>query len=142
MQHDTDLYLGTWQLVPELSLYAQGEPPAVGVYVLSGEGDRVQAAIRWRMPGDEDWRSTGFSGAVDDSRQALEPAAPGAPDAFSLRRVDARTLDSAAWAGETRLAWARRRASADGALLAVVQEGLLPDGGSFRNFQVYRRIAD
>lgn len=142
MQHDADLYLGTWQLIPELSLYAQGEPPAEGVYVLRAEGDRVNVTIRWRMPGDEDWRSTGFSGAVDDSRQALEPAAPGAPDAFSLCRVDARTLDSSAWAGETRVAWARRRVSADGELLAVVQEGRLPDGATFRNFQVYRRIPD
>ncbi len=37
------------------------------------------------------------------------------------------------------VSYARRVASADGTLLAVVQEGPQPNGGRFRNFQVYRR---
>lgn len=55
--------------------------------------------------------------------------------------MDGRTLDSAALRGGETIAYARRVASADGSLLAVVQEGARPQGGRFRNFQVYRRVA-
>ncbi len=136
----SDAYLAIWDLVPELSLYAQGQPPAAGEYQLSaGTDGQVQVSIRWRMAEGDAWQSTGFAAPPDGSRQALPPAAPGMPDAFSLLRQDAHTLDSSAYAGEAEVAWSRRRVSQDGALMAVVQETRLPDGRTMRNLQVYRR---
>ena len=97
-----DPFIGTWELVPELSLYETGAPQP--------------------LPG-------------------AEGAPPGAPDALTLTRIDDRTLDSAALRGGEVIAWARRVASRDGALLAVVQEATGADGRRTRNFQVYRRTA-
>lgn len=137
----TDRYLGTWHLVPELSLYEVGPLPASGTYVLSAADGGVRAEVRWTMVADGPEQSTAFGGPADGSPVPLPGggAAGAGPDAFSLTRVDARTLDSAALREGVVVAYARRVASADGSLLAVVQEGPRPDGGRFRNFQVYRR---
>ena len=69
------------------------------------------------------------------TRSAPQPVAntgSGAgPDSFTLTRVDASTLDSAALRNGAVVAYARRVVSADGSLLAVVQEGPHPEGGAF-----------
>jgi hypothetical protein len=137
---DADLFLGTWELVPELSLYDWGPRPAWCTYAIRPDAGGVRVEMRYAVEPGGPEQTVAFGGPADGSPQPLGGAA-GGPDAFSLTRVDARTLDSAALrAGET-LAHARRVASADGRLLAVVQEGPRPDGGRFRNFQVYRRAA-
>lgn len=141
MMDATDLYLGTWRLVPELSLYEAGSPPASGTYVIAAAGAEARLEVHWRMAVGEPEQSTAFGGPVDGTPVALPVGAAGSagPDAFTLTRVDARTLDSAALRGGEVVAFARRVAAADGSLLAVVQEGPKPGGGRFRNFQVYRR---
>jgi hypothetical protein len=132
-----DLFLGRWELVPELSLYELGTQPEGGTYTIASRDHVVEVRIRWRMPGEEQDRETSFSAPADGTPQSL--AAPGGPDAFTLTRVDRRTLDSAAFREGRAMAYARRVASTDGDLLAVVQEGWSADGARFRNFQVYRR---
>lgn len=134
-------YIGEWELIPELSLYASGVPPATGRYTIAHDNHGYLALeVRWRMPGDSEDRSTCFGGRNDGSRVTLPPS-DGGPDAFSLTHVDDRTLDSAAFRGTTRLAYARRVVSDDGTLLAVVQESIAPDSAPVRNFQLYRRAA-
>lgn len=134
-----DLFLGTWQLIPELSLYAVGTPPASGLYVIERVATGLALRIEWTMQPDEPIRTTTFGGPDDGTVQAMPSGTPG-PDGFSLQRVDERTLDSSAFREGTVIAYARRVASHDGQLLTVVQESNLPDGKSFRNFQVYRRV--
>lgn len=135
-------YLGTWLLIPELSVYATGTPPASGRYVIVRASDgQLELAVTWRMPGDTSDRFTRFGGRSDGSRTQL-PATDSGPDAFSLTHIDDCTLDSAAWRGENRVAYARRVTSGDGTLLAVVQEVTASDGATVRNFQVYRRAPD
>ncbi|MBW4462039.1 MAG: hypothetical protein KME47_17630 [Nodosilinea sp. WJT8-NPBG4] len=63
------------------------------------------------------------------------------PRLLRRSRRRAHTLDSTALAGGVAIASARRVASKDGALLAVVQEQTDTTGGRTRNFQVYRRVA-
>ncbi|HET8772087.1 MAG TPA: hypothetical protein VFM71_13975 [Gemmatimonadaceae bacterium] len=134
-------YVGEWALIPELSLYTSGVPPISGHYNIARVGeDQLALEVVWRMPGDTADKSTRFGGRADGSRVAL-PASEHGPDAYSLTHVDERTLDSAAYRGTVRLAYARRIASDDGMLLAVVQEALAPDGTPVRNFQLYRRAA-
>lgn len=135
----TDLYIGSWQLVPELSLYEFGTPPASGRYEIEHTDGGVQVRVRWTMLPNGPEQSTAFGGRVDGVPQDIPTASESAPDAFSLTRVDERTLDSAALRAGAVVAYARRVASADGALLAVVQEGQQPSGSRFRNFQIYRR---
>lgn len=132
-------YLGAWDLIPELSLYAVGVPPSAGRYIITRLDDgQLALEVVWRMPDDTSDRSTRFGGRPDGSRVPL-PASELGPDAFTLTHVDDAMLDSAAYRGSTRVAWARRAVSADRTLLAVVQEVLGPDGTPLRNYQVYRR---
>lgn len=138
--HLTALYVGTWELMPQLSLYEFGAPPTTGIYEIEGVEDGVHLRVGWTVLPDGPQQSTAFGGPVDGIPQALPPGpSDQAPDAFCLTHVDDRTLDSAALRAGTVIAYARRVASADGSLLAVVQEGIRPDGSRFRNFQVYRR---
>ena len=143
MAHD-DPYLGTWVLVPELSLYEAGRPPASGCYTIAETAPGVLALhVRWQLEPGGPTHETGFGGRADGSSSALPASTGGSgdgPDALTLTRVDARTLDSAALAQGRVLASARRVASRDGALLAVVQEQVDAAGRRTRNFQVYRRV--
>jgi hypothetical protein len=140
---ETDAFLGSWELVPELSLYEVGPTPASGRYEIAAVGaDELELSIGWTLEAGGPEHSTTFGGPPDGRAVPLAGAAeagPG-PDAFTLTRVDRRTLDSAALRAGTVVAFARRVASHDGRLLAVVQEGQRPDGTRFRNFQVYRRL--
>lgn len=136
-------YLGSWALLPELSLYAAGVAPASGMYrILPGEHGALQLEVTWRMPGEERERTTTFGGRPDGNPIALPGGGAPGPDAFTLTHVDAQTLESAALRAGEVVAWAKRVVSADGTLLAVVQEALTPAGERVRNFQVYRRVVD
>jgi hypothetical protein len=136
-----DLFVGHWELIPELCLYEFGSAPVSGAYRIEKEGTKLRITIEWRMDADADPQSTGFAAPADGSMQPLVAAAPASgPDSFSLSRVDQQTLDSAAFRDEEQVAYARRVASSDGQLLAVMQEARDPDGMRYRNFQVYRRL--
>jgi hypothetical protein len=139
-----DRFLGTWELVPELSLYEAGTPPASGRYTIAEPAPGVLTLhVRWQAEPDGPVRETSFGGPADGMPQALPaPAAAPAdsPDALTLTRVDAHTLDSAALARGVVIASARRVASRDGSLLAVVQEQADATGRRTRNFQLYRRL--
>jgi hypothetical protein len=139
---DSDLYLGTWVLVPELSIYEHGPLPASATYVIEPNGAGVRVRLRWAMAPGGPEQSVVYGGPTDGSPQALPPAgdAPaGAPDALTLTRVDAHTLDSEALREGVVVAYGRRVADHTGQLLAVMQEARRPDGGRVRSFQVYRR---
>lgn len=139
-----DRFLGTWELVPELCLYEGRRRPAEGRYVIAPAGEgALRLTVRWRMADEDAWQEATFGGPCDGSPQAVPAAGapvPGAPDRFTLTRVDEGTLDSATSLGGAEIASARRVASADGELLAVVQEARMPAGTRVRNFQVYRRV--
>lgn len=140
-----DQYLGTWELVPELSLYEATAPPASGQYTIAESAPGVLTLhVRWQAAPDDPVREVTFGGQADGTPHPL-PALPDAPahgpDAHTLTRVDAHTLDSTALADGVAIASARRVASKDGSLLAVVQEQTDTTGRRTRNFQVYRRVA-
>jgi heme-degrading monooxygenase HmoA len=137
-----DHIVGTWQLVPELSIYEAGAPPASGVYDITRSGDRYDFVIRWRSEPGGPELSAAFGGPGDGSVQtlALPQGAPvGTPDAMTITRVDDSTLDSEAISAGRVVAYARRRVSDDGSVLSVMQEVRTPDGRGPRSFQVYRR---
>jgi len=133
-----DLFIGTWQLVPELSLYTTGAAPVAGTYdIIETAAGAIDISICYRMEGDESDKTIHFGGSVDGAHHPLPDSGAG-PNAFTLTRIDRRTLDSAALRGDEVLAFARRIVSADGSLMAVVQE-THTGGEKLRNFQVYRR---
>src|SRR5690606_38545980 len=115
---EPDIYLGEWELIPELSLYPSGTPPAAGRYTIARLPDgTLMLCVRWQATEEADWQEVAFGGPDDGSPQLLPAASEtGArvPDRFTLTRVDAGTLDSTATRGEHVLALARRVASRDG----------------------------
>jgi|SRR5690606_9822859 hypothetical protein len=131
-----ELYVGTWELVPELSLYEVGPRPSEGVYEVESGAEDVRIRIRWKLSPEEAESRTEFAGPPDGTLRTLDNGV-----AYCLTRIDERTLDSTAFRGDEILAYARRVVSTDGELMAIVQEGPRPEGGRFRNFQVYRRTS-
>jgi hypothetical protein len=127
-------YLGTWQLIPELSHYDRGGPPDRGTYKIEDRDGVLHFTI--------DWTSNGQSFSISyighaDGRPVPNPH-PGV-DAASVRHEDDFTLSSRAVAGGVEIARALRRVSRDGTLMSVLQDNA--DGkGSFASIlQVYRR---
>lgn len=137
-----DHIVGTWVLIPELSIYEVGAPPASGVYEIARSQDRYDFTVRWTVEVGGAELSAAFGGPGDGSARPLDlPAgAPdGTPDAMTITRVDEATLDSEAILDGRVVAYARRRVSSGGGLLSVMQEVRTPEGRGPRNFQVYRR---
>lgn len=128
-------FTGRWDLLPELSLYELGPLPASGTYEIFVDGGHVNIELSWTME-DGVPQSATYGGAMDGSRSKIE--APGV-DELSFECIDQHTLDSSAYADGQRVSYARRAVSRDGLLMTTVQEGPNPSGGTFRNFQVYRR---
>lgn len=133
-----DRYLGRWQLVPELSLYEYGPAPTAGVYLIERDQRLVRVTSSWTMP-DGLSMSESYEGREDGSWQPHD--GPGA-EAYTMNRIDANTLDSAAFRAGASIGYSRRVASDDGTLLVVVQDGARDNGDKFRNFQVYRRAGN
>lgn len=130
-----DGFLGTWELIPELSLYQQGPCPVWAEYEIQERDGNLHLRVAWEME-DGGRSETAFGGPPDGSLRSIE--APGVTG-LRIERRDPHTLDSCAESDGEVVAWARRVASRDARLLAVVQEGRAGDGARFRNFQVYRR---
>jgi hypothetical protein len=131
-------YAGTWLLLPELCLYDEGDPPTSGVYTIAWSPSRIDISIAWQAT-DGQRHSISFGGPSDGTRQ---PTGNDVPSHLSVTHIDTSTLDSSAFDGAAEIAYARRRVSRDGRLLATVQTGLGRDGTRFRNFQVYERVDD
>lgn len=47
-----DLFLGTWQLIPELSMYESGTPPASGIYEITEGDGGIRFRVRWTISRD------------------------------------------------------------------------------------------
>ena len=130
MQH----YLGSWELIPELSHYSAGAPPEKGLYVIEKHGDLIRIRVSWVKDGQD--MATEFE-AHPDGRQ-MPSGFPGV-DSFSLLAEDDFTLSGDARAGGKVVSTALRRVARDGTLLSVLQENEVPGAGTMRIFQVYRR---
>ncbi len=103
----------------------------------------LRLEVRWRAEPGGPVHETAFGGPADGTPQGLpafDGAPVGTPDAITLSRVDASSLDSTALAHGAVIASAPRLATRDGTLLAVVQEHTDPAGRRTRNFQLHRRL--
>jgi hypothetical protein len=131
----TDTYLGTWDLIPELCIYEQGEAPRSGVYTIGESEGVVSISMSW-TDAEGEQHAIEYGGLPDGSEHPLE-----APDLthMTLTRIDSSTLDSAAYKGEDQMMYARRTAHDD--LLTTLQRIKTEDDGSVSIFQVYSRSA-
>ena len=134
---DHDPFLGIWQLIPDKSNYNHGDPPIGGNYTIEIQGDGYAFHIEWET----------FYGAWSEIKYIVVPDGqdhhyddPNIADTISMTRIDEHTLDSDAKKGGRVIAHARRTLSDDLREMTVVQSGPLPEGGTFKNLSVYRRI--
>lgn len=129
-------YSATWELIPELSFYQEGEAPQSGLYEISVHDNVASFSIKWTTIDGEE-KSIDFAGPLDGKQHDVEQS-PGVKASYI--RVNSQTLDSKMYMNDIELAYARRLVSNDGTLMAVLQTGIRPDGSSYRNTQVYRKI--
>lgn len=129
----TASFIGLWELLPELSIYQTGTPPVAGTYAISQSEGRITFDIEWQPAGGE-VQTMSFGAPADGATEDL-----GGGNSMTLDVVDKNTLDSTAFAQDQKIAYARRSVSADGQLLAVMQEAIKAPDKTTRNFQVYRR---
>jgi hypothetical protein len=134
-EHDMPAYLGTWQLIPELSHYDQGGPPERGLYRIEDREGVLHFTIDWTKTGQD--YSVAYIGHADGS-PVLNPH-PGV-DQASVRHEDDFTLSGSAMSGGVEIARAMRRVAHDGTLMSVLQETADGKGGFSRILQVYRRV--
>jgi len=131
----TDAFLGTWILDADQNDYTFGPEPQAGTYVIAAQDAGYHITMAWTTPAGEA-HEMAYDGTPDGKRYPAD--APGF-DAMSMTRVDDHTLDSAAYVGEQRIAYARRVLSADQQTMTVTQSGNKPDGTAFTNTSVYQR---
>ena len=129
-----EAYLGTWELIPELCIYEQGEAPQTGIYRITQTDGVVSISIDW-LDRENVEHHVEFRGVPDGSEMPTE--VPGLTH-MTLTKINSSTLDSAAYNGEQRIMYARR--VAHGNLLSTLQR-ITTDAGSISIFQVYRRAA-
>jgi len=131
----TDAFLGTWQLDPDGNNYQLGDPPQSGLYIIETKDNGYLVTMKWTTNGDE--KQMAYEG-IPDGKQYETPAT--GIDAMSMTRVDDKTLDSSAFVGEVRIAYARRVLSENDNTMTVTQSGKTPDGTDFANVSVYHRV--
>jgi len=129
-----DKFYGTWILIPELSIYQQGEPPRSGKYLIQEDGEKIVFEIEWTDATGKEFQLA-FGGPLDGQKHSVDT--PGISDVL-YQKIDHLSLESIAYNDESVLLYARRAASADGSLLSVSQVSYT-DSGSVTNLQVYRR---
>lgn len=124
--HDARPFLGSWELVPDLSRYEVGSPPKSATYHLEAEGDGIRFTIDW-VGADDKPQHLVFTLRFEDTGD------------FGMSLVDARTLDTVVRRDGQVTAHARRVLDEEGRTLTVTQSGHSPDGRAFTNLSVYRR---
>ncbi|SPF81072.1 hypothetical protein [Pseudoprimorskyibacter insulae] len=125
--------IGTWVLIPELCHYSKGHPPDAGRYEIGMIDGRFVFVIQ----SEKDGQPVRSDFSAPANGEAEETHIPGLTH-VSVQAVDDATLDSSAFAGDRRMAYARRRVSPDGQLLSVFMENNLPSG-AVQIYQVYKR---
>lgn len=131
---DTDRFIGTWQLIPELCQYQDGHPPKTGTYAIRCDDTDVHMDVTWVDDRDK-CHEMSYGGPMDGTVVALR----GGKLEASYTRIDRSRLDSSAYFNGRETSYAHRKASRDGDLMVVMIVHHHKDERSTRNFQVYRR---
>ncbi|WP_428774374.1 hypothetical protein [Vibrio sp.] len=126
---------GMWHLIPELCFYESGEAPKSCVYNISIAEGYANFTLSWVQQDGMEFEIE-FGGMADSIARDVD-APPGAQASYTI--IDGQTLDSSMLIQGKEVAYARRRVSDDGQLMAVLQVNHSADGVQRRITQVYRR---
>lgn len=131
-------FLGMWELDPAQSQYELGAPPAHGQYQLIQENEQIAVVMDWRDAADKDFHMVYYmTPDGSDHPYADSPAV----DAIQTTLLDARTLETISKKDGSIVATGLRELSEKGDTMRVVQSGKTPNGNSFRNVAIYRRVS-
>lgn len=130
----SEKFEGEWILLPELSIYQNGEPPLSGKYIIRTNKGVVEFEIEWTDSTGKAHKLA-FGGPLDGEKHEVKT--PGLSSVV-YKKINDFTLDSYAYSGDKMLLNARRVVAEDLSLLAVSQISY-GDEGALTNLQVYRR---
>ncbi len=131
-----DPFLGTWELDPETLDYEHGRPGRRATYVVEPRG---KDELLFHLDADDaDGKliRVTYGGPLDGRDQPLA----GNNVALVLTRLDDRTIESSLKRdGKIVDRWTRELLPGNQEML-ITQHGIKPDGQSFRNTGIYRRV--
>lgn len=131
-----DKFLGTWELIPEMSQYELGQPPRSGIYKVSASGSGYAIEVDWTTP-EGALAHLAYHAIPDD--QVYPQADNAFADATSMTHVGERRLDSSAFKAGRLTLHVSRILSENGLTMHVCQTNHTPDGAELRNRSVYRK---
>ena len=134
MSDDQNHFAGTWQLIPELCQYQDGQPPRDCTYAITTRDQDVTCTLSWTDE-HEKAHDLSYGGPMDGTVIALK----GNKLEASFTRIDAYRLDSSSYFDGRETAYAHRKVSQDHSLMVVLMVHHHKEDRSTRNFQIYRR---
>lgn len=128
-------FLGSWQLVPERSVYSAGVPPKSATYQIQGDAQELTFTIDWIDQSDKPFH-VAYTGVADGKRHKTAIA----PTVDEMQTtIEGNNLQTLSYQGGKLTAIADRKLAADGQELEVLQRYLRPDGGELTILQFYTR---
>ncbi|MFN8441320.1 MAG: hypothetical protein U0175_11145 [Caldilineaceae bacterium] len=131
-----DNFIGTWQLIPERSIYSAGGPPKSATYQISGNQAELTFTIQWIDQNDKPFHVS--YRCVPDGARHSDPSTP-TVDQIQTELID-HNLQTLSYKDDKLVAIADRKLSADSNELEVTQKYLRPDGGELNILQFYSKL--
>jgi hypothetical protein len=135
MNPNDDPFVGTWELDPETLDYQHGRPGRRATYIV----EALPTGLTFTLDGEDADRMPmkfTYGGALDGRDQPL----PDGDAVLVLTRYDERNIESALKRGGTIVDRRTRELLPDLNTMRIVQHGVKPDGSTFQNVSLYRRI--
>jgi hypothetical protein len=135
MNPNDDPFVGTWELDPETLDYQHGRPGRRATYIVKA----LPTGLTFTLDGEDADRMAmkfTYGGALDGRDRPL----PDGDAVLVLTRYDERNIESALKRGGTIVDRWTRELLPDLNTMRIVQHGVKPDGSTFQNVSLYRRI--
>ena len=135
MNPNDDPFVGTWELDPESLDYQHGRPGRRATYTV----EALPAGLMFTLDGEDAERKPmkfTYGGALDARDQPL----PGSDAVLVLTRYDEQNIESTLKRGGTVVDRWTRELLPDLNTMRIIQRGVKPDGRTFQNVSLYRRI--
>jgi hypothetical protein len=135
MNPKDDPFVGTWELDPETLDYQHGRPGRRATYTV----EAVPAGLMFTLDGEDADRKPmkfTYGGALDGRDHPL----PGSDAVLVLMRYGERNIESALKRGGKVVDRWTRELLPDLSTMRIIQHGVKPDGSTFQNVSLYRRI--
>ena len=135
MNPKDDPFVGSWERDPESLDYQHGRPGRRATYTV----EAVPTGLMFTLDGEDADRKPmkfTYGGELDGREQPL----PGSDAVLVLTRYDERNIESALKRRGLVVDRRTRELLPDLNTMRIIQHGVKPDGSTFQNASLYRRI--